>query len=130
MHDGRLEGGERAAGFRALAGQQVAVVPQLLLQYRLLVGVARVGPAGRTPGVKQSLLYQLVAVAVAVHLGPVVVRGAGQVVHGRGGVGSALGHDGRPLVRPVRVLLHVLGKVGLLFVALATVVTDMRIQVL
>ena len=52
------------------------------------------------------------------------------VVHWLGGVGSALGHDGRPLVRPVRVLLHVLGKVGLLFVALATVVTDMRIQVL
>ena len=94
------------------------------------VGVARVGPAGRIPGVKQSLLYQLVAVAVAVHLGPVVVRGVGQVVHWLGGVGSALVHDGRPLVRPVRVLLHVLGKVGLLFVALATVVTDMRIQVL
>ena len=52
-HDGRLEGGERAAGLGpglragragvlALAGRQVAVVPQLLLQHRLLVGVAGV----------------------------------------------------------------------------------------
>ena len=88
------------------------------------------GSAGCAPGVGQSPLYQLVAVAVAVHLGPVVLRGAGQVAHGRGGVGSALGHDGLPLVRTVRVLLHVLGKVGLLCVALATVGTDVRIQVL
>ena len=53
VHDGRLEGGERAAGLGpglragragvlALAGRQVAVVPQLLLQHRLLVGVAGV----------------------------------------------------------------------------------------
>ena len=59
------------------------------------------GCAGRAPGVGQSPLYQLVAVAVAIHLGPVVLLGAGQMAHGRGGAGSALGHDGRPLVRPV-----------------------------
>ena len=38
--------------------------------------------------------------------------------------------DGRPLVRPVAVLLHVLGQVRLLRVALAAVLADVRLEVL
>ena len=49
--------------------------------------------------------------------------------HGGGGVGGAGGHDGRPLVRPVRVFLHVLGQVGLLGVGLPAVRTDVGLQV-
>ena len=52
-------------------------------------------------GVGQSLVHQLVAVTVPVHLRPVVLRGRGQAAqgsHGGGGVGGAGGHDGRSLV--------------------------------
>ena len=75
-------------------------------------------------GVHQALAVRVQPVVAlvqrGVHLGPVQVLG-----HVRGA-----GDDGRSLVRPVRVLLHVLCKVGLLCVALATVGTDVRIQVL
>lgn len=36
---------------------------------------------------------------------------------------------GRPLVRPLRMFLHVLTQVGLLRVALAAVLTDVRLEV-
>ena len=59
-------------------------------------------------GVHQPLavgVQSLVTLVQArVHLGPVQILG-----HPRGS-----SNDGRSLVRPVRVLLHVLGKVGLL----------------
>lgn len=38
--------------------------------------------------------------------------------------------NGRPLVRPLGVLLHVLGEVGLLSVGLAAVLTDVGLEVL
>ena len=108
----------------------MAVVTELL-SHLVVAGVeaARIV----VPGVGQSLIHQLVAVAVAVHLGPVVLGGgrqAAQGSHGRGWVGGAGGHDGRPLVGPVRVLLHVLGQVRLLGVGLAAVRTDVSLQVL
>ena len=92
----------------------MAVVSQLL-RHLMVPGVeaARIV----VPGVGQSLIHQLVAIPVPVHLRPVVLGGRGQTAqspHGGGGVGGAGGHDGRPLVRPVRVFLHVLGQVGLL----------------
>ena len=52
-----------------------------------------------------------------VHLGPV---GVGEPRHGV----ARPGGDGRPLVHPVGVLLHVLGQVGLLGVRLAAVGAD------
>lgn len=39
-------------------------------------------------------------------------------------------NDGGPLVCPVRMLLHVLGKIGFLCVALATVGTDVCLYML
>ena len=59
------------------------------------------------------MVPQLVLVAVHGHvqLGPVVGAEAGQAVAGAGAV------DGSSLVHPVRVLLHVLGQVGLLQIA-------------
>ena len=39
-------------------------------------------------------------------------------------------HDGRPLVRSVGVLLHVLGQVGLLRVALSAVLANVRFEML
>ena len=105
------------------------VTSQLGLGHEALV-VARVEAARIVvPGVSaQSLVHQLVTVAVAVHLGPVVpglrAPEVAQRSHARGWVGGAGGHYRRPLVRPVRVLLHVLGQVGLLGVGLATVRTN------
>ena len=75
-------------------------------------------------GVHQALtvgVQPLVALVEArVHLGPVQVLGHP--------CGSS--NDGRPLVRPVSVLLHVLGQVGLLGVALAAVGADVGLQML
>ena len=97
----------------------------------------------RVPG--QPLVHQLVRAGVASVAGvrghlvlPVVLRGgAADVGQHRGRAHAhpgrrarARGHDGRPLVRPVRVLLHVLGQVGLLGVALAAVGADVRLQML
>ena len=71
------------------------------------------------------------AVAVTIHLGPVAVLcGAAKVAHWCCRVRCSLGHDWWPLVRPVRVLLHVLRQVGLLSVTLAAVGADVRLQVL
>lgn len=47
----------------------------------------------------------------------------------RGAIGPD-GGDWRPLVRPLGVLLHVLGEVRLLRVGLAAVLADVRLQVL
>ena len=71
------------------------------------------------------------AVAVTIHLGPVAVFcGTAKVAHWCCRVRRSLRHDWWPLVRPVRVLLHVLRQVGLLSVTLATVGADVRLQVL
>ena len=71
------------------------------------------------------------AVAVTIHLGPVAVLcGTAKVAHWCCRVRRSLRHDWWPLVRPVRVLLHVLRQVGLLSVTLATVGADVRLQVL
>lgn len=103
-----------------------------LLSHLMVAGVETAGVV--IPGVSQSLVHQLVAVAIAIHLGPVVFRAGGceaaQSSHGRGWVGCTCSHDGRPLVRPVRVLLHVLSQISLLRVALPTVRTNMCLQML
>ena len=81
--------------------------------------------------IRQTLLHELVAVAVTIHLGPVAVLcGAAKVAHWCCRVRCSLGHDWGTLVRPVRVLLHVLRQVGLLSVTLAAVGADVRLQVL
>ena len=88
-------------------------------------------------------------VSSRIHLWPVRVRGrrgqARQRLRGRRGhtgparpapaskvsTGCAADsvHDGRALVRTVRVLLHVLGQVGLLGVALAAILANVSLQV-
>ena len=120
-----------------------AVVPKIFAHEALVGG--GVGSGARVNAARvivawvvEALVHELVAVAVGVHLGPVVVVGAGQagqMAHaGRCGrsrrVGSSGGQDRRPLVRAVRVLLHVLGQVGLLGVALAAVRADVGLEVL
>ena len=79
----------------------VAVVTEVLSH----LVVARVEAARIiVPGVGQSLIHQLVAVSVSVHLRPVVVRRgreAAQSSHSRGRVGRPRGHNGRSLVRSV-----------------------------
>ena len=113
---------------------RVAVLPLQFLPHQLgrLVRVTGVKPAWIVVArVRQPLLHQLRVVAVAVHLGPVVIGRAAQRPHARGGrVVRPHRHDRRPLVAPVRVLLHVLGQVGLLCVRLATVGTDVCLQML
>jgi hypothetical protein len=86
------------------------------------------------------MIHQLVTVAAVagVHLGPVVLRRAGQTAQvtahrgdrAVGGCGGAAGHNRRPLVRPVGVLLHVFSQIGLLGVALAAVRTDVCLEML
>ena len=105
-----------------------------LLRHQTLV-IAGMQTAGVIfSGVSQSLVHQLVTVAISIHLGPVVLRcRAGQVTqcsHPTTRSVGPRGHYGWPLVRPVRVLLHVLGKVGLLGVGLAAVGADVGLQML
>ena len=135
-----LQGGEGAAGLglwgadgpRVLSPAlgQVGVVPQLVPHDGLVWGGGVQAPGVVLTGVGQPLLHQLMAVAIGVHLWPVVLGGAVEMAtHGGGRVAGALRHDWRPLVRPIGVLLHVLGKVGLLCVGLATVGADVGLQV-
>ena len=92
----RTEGGSLGRVWPA-----VAVVTEVLSH----LVVARVEAARIVvPGVGQSLIHQLVAVSVSVHLRPVVFRRgceAAQSSHGRGRVGRPRGHNGRSLVRSV-----------------------------
>ena len=55
---------------------------------------------------------------------------AAQVTHWGRWIRCSLGNNRRPLVCPISVLLHVLCQVRLLSVTLATVGTDVRLQVL
>ena len=88
--------------------------------------------------VKPRLVHQLMAVAVRIHLLPVVLTTGrratsqtSQMAHCRvGRVRRATSNNRRSFVGPVRVLLHVLGQVGLLGVALTTVRADVGFQVL
>jgi len=135
-----------------------AHVPQILYAGQLVVPrVHHVARRGRVVRVQRARVHQssavvqrrpVVAVGGGIHLGP-VVRGCGGCgcggrlrVRGRRGGGSGGGGrgvvlagdsrargDGRPLVLPVGVLLHVLGQVGLLRVALSAVLTDVRLEV-
>jgi len=110
----RGEGRARLAGVAPAAaphGAVRALVPQVL--GKLLV----------EPVVHEPLAVRVEPVGVAlveagVHLGPEVLAHAGAR------------DDGRPLVRAVRVLLHVLGQVGLLGVALSTIGTNVCLYVL
>ena len=115
----------------APTGGEVLVVPQLL-PHQTLVWVAWVEAAWVVlTRVRKSLLHQLMPITVAVHLRPVAVLGrATQVTHWGGWIRCALGHNRRPLVSPVSVLLHVLRQVRFLSVTLATVGTDVCLQVL
>ena len=90
--------------------------------------VARIG---------QALIHHLMGVprvGAGVHFWPVGVGGAGKSTEMRGG--GRLGtegagcNNGRAFVRSVRVLLHVLGQVGLLGVALPAVGADVGLKVL
>ena len=111
---------------------KVLVVAQLFA-HQTLVRVASWVQTSRVvlTWIGQTLLHELVTVAVTIHLGPVAVLcGAAKVAHWCCRVRCSLGHNWWPLVRPVRVLLHVLCQVGLLSVTLATVGTDVRLQVL
>ena len=112
-------------------GGKVLVVPQLLL-HQTLVRVAWVEATGVVLArVWKPLLHQLVPVTVPVHLGPVAVLSwASQVTHWGRWIRCSLGHNRRPLVCPISVLLHVFRQVRLLSVTLATVGTDVRLQVL
>ena len=107
------------------------VVPQLLL-HQTLVRVAWVEATGVVLArVWKPLLHQLVPVTVPVHLGPVAVLSwASQVTHWGRWIRCSLSHNRRPLVCPISVLLHVFCQVRLLGVTLATVGTDVCLQVL
>ena len=112
-------------------GGKVLVVPQLLL-HQTLVRVSWMETTRIVlPRVRKSLLHELMPVTVSVHLRPVaVLRRAAQVTHWGRWIRSSLGNNRRPLVCPISVLLHVLCQVRLLSVTLATVGTDVRLQVL
>ena len=105
----------------APTGGEVLVVPQLL-PHQTLVWVAWVEAAWVVlTRVRKSLLHQLMPITVAVHLRPVAVLGrATQVTHWGGWIRCSLGHNRRPLVSPVSVLLHVLRQVSLLQWALVS----------
>jgi len=134
----------------AAAEVAAAVMAQVLADHEAaLVGAAAaagVEAAGVVvPRVRAHplvLFHEMVAVAAVadVHLGPVVLRRARQAAkmataaaHGRCraviGRGAAR-HNRRPFVGAVRVLLHVLGQVGLLGVALTAIGADVGLQVL
>ena len=105
---------------------------------------------GVEPGVDEScgalvIRDDAVVPVNGVHLRPVIGvmrrgHGCGRRCGSRRGVSPRNGRsrgarqtltdDGRPFIRAVAVLLHVLGQVGLLRVALAAILTDVRLEVL
>ena len=102
------------------------VTSELSLGHEALVIAGMEAARIIVPGISaQPLVHQLVAIAVTVHLRPIVASlwtsEVSQRSHPRRRIGGAGGHNRRPLVRPVCVFLHVLGQVGLLGVGLAAV---------
>ena len=100
--DPGVEGGEGGGRLARVSPAPAPHAVRSLVSQVLSELLVEPGGVHQTLAVRVKSLITLVQTRV--HLGPVQILG-----HPRGS-----SNDGRSLVRPVRVLLHVLGKVGLL----------------